>query len=222
LYDWLTQTTDYYIFLDTDERLIWVEGEEYLSDSRVVERLQQHSAIAGLPGTWLYNRPGSKMEYQFVSMGGLIEGLRWGKPILSSAAARPDNVIHNCHAAKMFDGAPANLFVLHLSRFSTVQRIDSNLNKLRSHGIISPADGVEAVAGMEMSAIKSPTIERLVEEILNLSKVEDYSNPDDAAKPYSIVFKDGKIEFNNAGQQRLLEEFISRDLDFSGICNPTA
>ncbi len=220
LYAWLTQTTDYYILLDTDERLVWVEGEAYVSDSRLLSKLARQPAFSALPGTWLYNRPGSKAAYQFTDMGGLIDGLRWGKPLLSTAAERPDTVIHNCQAEKMFAGAPTNLFVLHLNRFSTVQRLESNLNKLRSHGIISPAAGVEAVAEIDMSSIKGPTIIRLIDETLSLSKAEDYTNPEVEAKPYSIVFKDGRFLFDNPDQLRTLQQFTTQLHDFCQILNP--
>lgn len=220
MYQWLDRTTDYYIILDTDELLVWVEGEEYLCDARLVEKLSQQKSTSALPGTWLYNQPGSKVQYCFGSRGGLVDGLRWGKPVLSTRAARPDSVIHNCQAPTLFEPPVTNLFVLHRSRLSVVQRLRTNINKLRSYSRIAKEDGFDAISRIDLSSVDEPGIARLIKETLNLGGMKEYPRPVEVATPHSIVFRDGKVIMDTGDQKDLLSEFISESIRFLADCIP--
>ncbi len=220
LYDWLAETTAYYILLDTDERLIWAENDFYLHDWRIVEKLARLQAASALAGAWLYNQPGSRTQFCFGSKGGLADGLCWGKPILSTKANRPDKVIHNCQAAALFDRPVTNFFVLHLSRLSAVQRIKANANKLRSYSIISNEDGLDAIAEINLASVRLPALRRLIQETLKLLEVKEHQNPADQATPYAIIFKDGAILYHNFEQRRLLQEFITDGATYLADCQP--
>jgi hypothetical protein len=220
LYHWLDTTTDFYIILDTDEWLVWVEGEEYFCDPRVVEKLTLQKSTSAMPGTWLYNQPGSKLQYCFGSRGGLVDGLRWGKPVLSTRMARPDVIIHNCQATALFDPPVTNLFVLHLSRLSVVQRLRTNINKLRSYSIILKEDGMDAVSRIDLSSIQEPGIARLIEQTLDMARIEEYSRPVEVATPHSIVFRDGKIVLGTSDQRKLLSDFVSESMTFLADVTP--
>ena len=218
LYARLAETTAFYSLLDTDERLVWVEDGVFFDDSRIVEKLSHLPAASALPGTWLYNQPGSKTRFGFGAKGGLADGLRWGKPVISASANRPNTVVHNLQAASMFDHPVTNFFVLHLSRLSAIQRVNANANKLRSYSVISNEDGLDAIAKIDLASIKTPALVRLVEETRKLSKLGEYPKTNDAATPDSVVFRDGRIEFHDADQKRLLQEFIAQSAEFLAGC----
>lgn len=217
-YSWLDENAEYYIILDTDERLVWLEGDKYFSDSRIVEKLAQKKTASGLPGTWLYNQPGSQQEYCFGSRGGLVDGLRWGKPVISTTAERPDTIIHNCQSLNLFDPPLTNLFVLHLSRISARQKLRTNINKLRSYSMISKDDGIEEITKIDISSVEDPSISRLIETTLELVNIGEYPSRIDKATPYSIVLKNGKIIFGASDQKNLLAEFVSESMSFLAEC----
>jgi hypothetical protein len=171
LYSALRDSSQFFVFLDTDEFLTLIEGDHYHPDGSILEFLQSDPLPQVFPGTWLYNTnwtanqfiSGTTPEY-------LSSGLAWGKPVLRSSAPLDGYLNHNIQLTRTLFPAriQTNLFVLHLANLSPRQRIASNINKLVARGFAQPADTAEVISRYTLDGVIDSNIIQYVSEIRRL------------------------------------------------------
>lgn len=136
LYTSLAKSSRYHTFLDTDELLVWIENDfRVVADKSALERILMSKRNA-LPGIWFENIPGQ--AHLFNSRPSYRPGqIRGGKPLASDFSQFSSYVGHNVQVGPDFFQPldTANLFVLHLKNLDRSQRIEANLEKLRSYNL---------------------------------------------------------------------------------------
>jgi hypothetical protein len=149
LYSALRSSCSHFIFLDTDERLTLFDGPDHFrSDPSLIPFLKDHPTTDIFPGTWLQNVTGYRDRFSLYDPNiPLINGLKWGKPVISTSSNFSGFINHNTQMEHSLYAEPliTNFFVLHLSRVSNQQRIHSNLLKLKAFGAIPDEWGGEEV-----------------------------------------------------------------------------
>jgi hypothetical protein len=171
LYSSLRDSSQFFVFLDTDEFLTLIDGDNYYPDGSILEFLQSEPLSQVFPGTWLYNTNwtanqficGTTPEY-------LSSGLAWGKPVLRSNAQLDGYLNHNIQLERTLFPAriQTNLFVLHLANLSPQQRIASNINKLIARGFAQPLDTAEIISQHTLDGVRDANIVQYVSEIKRL------------------------------------------------------
>lgn len=194
LYRAVAASADYAIFLDTDERLVLVDGDAWSTDG-VCDLLEGRRPRHALAGTWLDNLPGSETEFLCDRRGRrLASGLSWGKPILPVwMLGRP--VIHNSQYAEAdFGQRPLRgLFVLHLRNLSREQRLASNKRKLVSRRLVREDTPLQAIRHLRFP--QDAPAQGYVEEI---ERLLDAPRPDASAREFDVVsfLPDGRLAFS--------------------------
>lgn len=144
LFTALSDSSDWYTLLDTDERLIWMEpGGQWLADTRILDKLAARADAPALPGVLIDNF-GREPDRFILRPGqdGLESLLRWGKPVINSRARVGAG--HKCHNIQFerrlfMHGQQAHFFQLHLLNLIPQQRLRANREKLIKRGFF-PAD----------------------------------------------------------------------------------
>lgn len=136
LYEALRKSAQYYIFLDTDERLYWCDdGFRLITDQTLLDRVAA-SGEAVIPGIWSANVPLSDTRYCLTFRNNqLLSGLRGGKPFISTELEITGFGNHNAQLPKklFLHCCTARLLVFHLKNLSPMQRILANVQKLQSY-----------------------------------------------------------------------------------------
>jgi hypothetical protein len=146
------------------------------------------------------------------SGGDLRNGLKWGKPILSSTAEVSGVINHNCQLGKVLydERSSTNCFVLHLNRLSAQQRITANLNKLLALNLIPAGTDIRKILLMENEEFQAGNPRNWVIEIKKLVEVPaDYQEP--AGPEHKNIIElgaDGVIRFHDDAQRSLLGEYL--------------
>lgn len=176
LYSALRQSTDWFVFLDTDELLAIIKAEVCISDRTLVNILPVVSDRL-LPGIWIYNYPGSDRLFQLDRGGSALEnGIIWGKPIIGSQVPLEGFINHNSQcAADLFGGDELSLrfAVLHMAKLSAEQRIRSNLSKLKSRGVDVNAIPLSRDY-LESTTFADSNVRLYLREILDLRERGEY------------------------------------------------
>jgi hypothetical protein len=213
LYASLRDSSQYFVFLDTDEFLTLIDGDRYHPDGSILEFLQSNPVPQVFPGTWLYNT--NWTANQFISgttPDYLSSGLAWGKPILRSDAPLGGYLNHNIQLqSALFSGTiHTNLFVLHLANLSPRQRISSNLNKLIARGFAQPLDTPEAVCQYTLDGVSDANIVQYVSEIRSLLPIMAQPEAQQGTlRPGCIELSpDGKIIYYSDVERQSLLAFI--------------
>lgn len=140
LFKTIQETSQYFSFIDADERLVWLNATSWIADTSIVEALAKHPVEGIIPTTWLINRLNHFETFSFLDSEFrpfLSNNLRWGKPILPSALAGIQDGIHNAQFDRFWFSSKfgVRFFLLHLTQFPE-RRISTNRNKLISRGIV--------------------------------------------------------------------------------------
>lgn len=209
----LADSCAYLMFLDSDERLMWVEADRWFTDASVVERITGALDAGGLPGSWIYNAPGSDTVFQLgTNANWLHEGLRWGKPLLPADYAEPGLILHNIQYPRwLFAGtSTTNLMIQHLPHLSPEQRLRTNLNKLAARGFATAAMDVPSVLALDRSRIKDETMIRFLREIELIVETQGAPPRDYDPLPSGHIrfAPDGRIEVAGAAERDLLDDLL--------------
>jgi hypothetical protein len=180
LYGSLAASSKYFVFLDTDEFLLFIKDDRFLDDHRLVDVLSGADDVNVFPATWLYNADWSPTRFK-CGPERLSAGLTWGKPILRSGAQLSGYINHNVQLNKSLFGPTFNLnfFVLHLAELIPKQRIAANINKLVSRNFVTEGECPERISAMDLSGITDVNIIQYVSEIrrlLLMTEIPDTSN----------------------------------------------
>lgn len=213
LYAALRDSAQFFVFLDTDEFLTFIDGDRYYADGSILEFLQSEPLPQVFPGTWLYNTnwtanqfiSGTTAEY-------LASGLAWGKPVLRSNAPLDGYLNHNIQLTRtLFSaGIPTNLFVLHLANLSPQQRIASNINKLIARGFAQPLDTAETISQYTLEGVSDANIVQYVSEIRRLLPLRAQPQAQQGTlRPGCIELSaNGKITYYSEVERQSLLAFI--------------
>ena len=116
-------------------------------------------------------------------------------------------MLHNREAVPLFEHTATNFLVLHLSQLSVRQRINSNLNKLRSYGILPANGSINDVHAVDVSTVAHEGLARILEEVKKLAQIGSYPVKEYRPTPDLVTIEDGKIEFFDEKQKNLFSEF---------------
>ena len=200
LYQALSDSCSYFAFLDSDEFVYWFEESgQYLDDARMIDRILATQDVA-IPGMWLENALGySDRLWLSTKHNHLRSGLRSGKPLLSRAAPIEGMINHNFQLPQTLidQFRSGNLVVAHLKRLLPMQRIRTNINKIRKYRKLSHFTETSDFLNLDPEEAPPGNVRKWVSEIHEFSRKEGIV-VDDAAplKPGQILLRDGHITFS--------------------------
>jgi Glycosyl transferase family 2 len=216
LYDALRRSSEFYVFIDTDEFLFWHDGERLLSGLEFTNKMVGGGDF--YPGIWLHNYPGCKNIF-FISdyVARTLEGLTWGKPIISSRVEVGGFINHNCQ----LKGSVTNLvprygvFVAHFNRLIPQQRINQNIQKLISRKLIRQADEIDNLLN-EPGGSSDGNIDLYIREIKSLRALSEGAWPSLNNPPLGTakLRSDGTLVW---ADDRTRDAFLSINLDFLNL-----
>jgi hypothetical protein len=149
LYRSLARSSEFCIFLDTDEYLILIEDNKYYDDDRIMTFVSGNKNYDLFPSTWLWNANWSAVQFNCgTEATDLANQLACGKPLIRSDTIPTGYVNHNFQLGTEIFAPPfkTNLFLLHLAHLYPQQRISTNMNKLISRGLARADDSPESLA----------------------------------------------------------------------------
>jgi hypothetical protein len=213
LYASLRDSSQFFVFLDTDEFLTLIDGDRYYPDGSILEFLQSDPLPQVFPGTWLYNT--NWTAHQFISgtrAEYLANGMAWGKPVLRSNAPLDGYLNHNIQLARTLFSTRirTNLFVLHLANLSPQQRIASNINKLIARGFAQPLDTAEIIGQYTLDGVSDANVVQYVSEIRRLLPMRAQPQAQQGTlRPGCIeLCANGKITYYSEVERQSLLAFI--------------
>jgi hypothetical protein len=219
LYAALRASCRFYTFIDTDEFLALYDGgaDRFHFDLKIIEFLAANGDTRIFPATWLHNLP-SHADRFVIRPGSLLEGLQWGKPVISAAHPAAGIMLHNTQISRFIlaETLRTNLFLLHRRNVSVHDRINVNIRKLISEGVLKPGDGLpEALA---MAARPEHMDKPYVSEIYNLLMEADMAR---STVDSFQVDPAGAIIWRDAWQSAEMQRFIAQPLRYStGLFTP--
>lgn len=206
LYEAVSASCQFFMFMDTDERLVWVEDSKWLAGPELVDKIDSRAPFSILPGILIDNF--ALRRDAFVFSGRACDGeamLRWGKPVLSSHVAVPGvDRIHNSQfpSALLPRTGPINIVSLHLTRLAPEQRLRANRRKLAARRIIDADTPFgEIYERLPENYASDPVASRCVEEILDILALQDkdgtrFWGPTDLRQ--AVFFhRDGSISYGS-------------------------
>ncbi len=220
LYAALRASSQFYMFIDTDEFIGYYDGRHISFDERILEPLAAASKSSNfIPSTWLQCVTGFRDRFLCgTDETTLRYGLKWGKPILNSRCAElPELVNHNTHLrGYLHPSALAGHFLLHLSRLSPRQRIRANYYKLAAREIIKEGDTVDDILNRDFSAMP-PYIRMFVEEIRELVLLPEDCGDGNAplSRGMMKITESGDLVFASEVEAMVFNSYIR---DFSPAC----
>jgi hypothetical protein len=150
LYRSLAKSSEYFIFIDTDEYLVLIDDDDrYHADDRIPAFVMSNRNYDLFPSTWLLNANWSPTQFSCgTERRDLANDLACGKPLIRSDKIPIGYVNHNFQLGTRLFAPPfrTSLFLLHLAHLIPRQRISSNMNKLAAEGIARPGESPESVA----------------------------------------------------------------------------
>jgi hypothetical protein len=213
LYRALSASSEFFILLDTDEFLVWLTGDMCINDSTVLTRCAAACNRDFLAGIWLRNVPGISHKY-FIGQdhSRVFEGLKWGKPLIAAASSFSGVILHNCQAAQrgLHWSDSNSLYVLHCNQLYPKQRIRTNINKLRTAGIITDNDSIWTFPSIR-DLLPESVNRTYLTEIIELSRFGDYF-PSSLSEPnhsYLNINADGHLSFAGEQERRVFETFVT-------------
>ena len=165
--DSLRESSSSYVILDTDEFLFCIRDDKRWNVFGDIEKIVLSSTADAIPCMWLYNS--RVASDQFLSYGltfnVMEQGILWGKPILSSRLKPEQLFLHNAHLHRETYGntIEKSLIIAHLSTFDPMNRVRSNLEKIKSRKLVVPED------------ISSPDFSRHIYELLKNKEYDQVS-----------------------------------------------
>jgi hypothetical protein len=220
LYRALAKSSDYFIFLDADEFLILIGGDEYYNDDRVVAFVKENNQYDLFPASWLSNLDWSTTKFRCGPQASdLAQNLACGKPLIRSVKLPLGYVNHNFQLSTKFFAPPfkANLFLLHLSRLFPQKRIAANVNKLIVAGIATQGESAESIA--RRTDITDKIMAGYVAEIrdcLALDPREEFV--DVPLAPGCVEMSDGgDVTYYGEVERKLIADFIADPRQVYGL-----
>ncbi len=219
LYRAICDSAEFFTFLDTDERLIFVEGDRCATGPEILKFLTENHDTPVFPGIWVSNARSSSSIFSLGNHLSALEfGITNGKPVINTKSGFHGFLNHNIDVAQLITNrrVQRNFVVLHLNRLYPEQRIASNLNKLIARKFISETDTAETTLQKDLSTVTDSNIVSYVSEISEL-----YSGLKSQSESYKFTRGDielsqnGSIKFHSASEQNLLDLYLGKDIILS-------
>ncbi len=210
-YDAIRTSTRYFALFDSDEFLIWSDGQVWEAGSGILQRLPA-SYEGIIPTTWLINSSNSFERFTLLDTEGrprIENNLRWGKPILPSYLAGSQPGMHNVQfmGHEFNTDLGTSLFTQHMTQFPA-QRIAANCNKLINRGFIAPELSVDEIANMDTNTISDETCKRFVLEIQGMLAVVQFGFKVNETEDTLLFRRNGQIQFSTLRAKGLFHEHI--------------
>jgi hypothetical protein len=207
LYRALQYSSEYFQFLDADEKLVYVDNDlNVFSDYKIVDSLLASGANV-LPGSWLENVSESEnLLWWDLKQNHPFSCLRSGKPIISSRANIKGMINHNHQlAVNLYDqNVKTNFLVLHYKRLSAKQRIESNFRKLLAYNAFKGRQTtVEDVLVCNWQEMPPGNKRNWIKEIQSLSN--QATRPTERARLLDgmVELCDACLQFSSEGQRSM-------------------
>lgn len=206
LYELLAQSCNYFIFLDTDEFLFWIDADgKYFSQftDRLSNAIEPNYDFLG--GIWLPNVAWDASRYW---VGDdykiLIDGVKWGKPLLKASAVKPAFVNHNVQAFQsgLLPAPCASFFIQHRHRLFLEQRMMSNVNKLRQRNVPVSLQDEEQYLRDLLRKTTDPNIVLYLTEMIDLRS--EGRTEKNYTRGYVTFASNGSLEFPGQGERDIL------------------
>jgi len=212
LYRALAKSSDYFIFLDTDEYLVLIENDRYYGDDRISTFVMDNKNHDVFPSTWLWNANWSATQFSCsLSPGDFANNLACGKPLIRSTKIPTGYVNHNFQLSTRLFKPPfrTSLFLLHLARLYPQQRITANLNKLIAARVVHEQETPESIA--RRSDITDDVMAGYVDEIRDCLAAEARTDVGDVAiGPGCLeLLQDGVISYYGEVERKVINDFIT-------------
>jgi hypothetical protein len=211
LYRSLARSSEYFIFIDTDEYLILMEDSSYYADDRILKFVMDNRNYDLFPSTWLLNANWSPSQFHCgYEPHHLADNLACGKPLIRSNKIPTRYVNHNFQLATLFTPPfKTNLFLLHLARLFPQQRISANINKLIAEGVVQPGENPEAIAARY--DITDEIMELYVGEIREYLALRERRDLGKAALGAGCLelLSNGTISYYGAAEKKIVYDYIA-------------
>ncbi|MDR3571115.1 MAG: glycosyltransferase family 2 protein [Candidatus Pacebacteria bacterium] len=215
LYEAINSSCDYFIFLDSDEFLVWSDGVDYISDGRLIEKLANLGDARAIPTMWLHNViSNSQLFVCGTTPGHLRGGLQWGKPIIKSNTVSDKIILHNAQLDSSYYDIPLaiNFFCLHMTKLFPEQRIASNIRKLVARKFADRDETVSQILAKDASRSTDPNIPLYLNEIKLLLSSVPVTSQNSALVPECMRFnEDGSIAFYSDLERETFINFINNE-----------
>lgn len=193
----LRNSCEYFIFLDTDEFLVWVDAAgELVPAEGIVPALRALPPVDVVLGSWIENVLGREDRFRLFQKGrGYPVGLTGGKSILATRSAFRGLVCHNfqMEGVQVTQQNPAHALILHMKNLNPQQRIKVNLQKLTKYNFNNGDVSLQHVLGLDWQSMKPGNPRQWVREIHELS------GRDETLTPASEALRPGQIAFDPKG-----------------------
>jgi len=214
LYRVIEDSSDWHLVLDTDERLVWIEEENWIADSRLVDRLRCLPPSANtVPGVLIQNLPGSRTHFRLpADPSQSAAPLQWGKPAIATGCSWPKGgPIHNIQFPPEIFAArqPPRLFQLHLCNLDPEQRLRANREKLAARGICAPDSSYAEIAQIDVELETRSVVRRSVLQTRRLLADELEAYPDQI-----IVRSDGHLDFSSPAVRSAFHALMTGGADY--------
>jgi len=212
-----------YVFVDADERLVWLEKDKWQVGPQIVEAIKATQPFGMLPTAEVTNASLRSDVFHFDASD---VGRKWmlahGKPVISAIAQIPHGErAHNYQFPSYYfsrEGSQ-NLFLLHLRRKDPEQRIHANIMKLVSRGVVSDDADLDEILQLSTQPLPYDGVSRGV--FRELAEIDSFlRSPDSAAwgpqhdAASFQLFPDGNIGFDNPRMRALFAEFLVNGLEY--------
>lgn len=213
LYSSLSASSDYFLFLDTDEFLVQIRGDECIYGPSIVDEISKQQEKIAIPTVWLFNAPLSDKIFNLGSDEQTLRtNLKWGKPIVPSSLSVDGGPIHNIQfPARIYgEGARFCFFLLHVVNLSVEQRLRTCKNKLVARGFVSKDASYEEIIAKFHPPFTDPNIDHYVREISRLLNQGGRSSPDYSSIPERniMINWNGLISYPDDVHRGRLHNFI--------------
>ncbi|WP_020180014.1 hypothetical protein [Methylopila sp. M107] len=218
LYSALSDSCEFYIFLDTDERLVWIEDDRWTADESVVQKIQESLPFGILPTAWPANFALSEDTFYYAATRTHDKNIiYYGKPIVSTSTKsyNKGNFIHNLSFPT--DMKPkfgsVNAFTLHLKHLDPEQRLRSNRNTLISHKRVHPDSSLEDIAAQNDAEVASGRrpfghAQEIADILGMLSGVKNKTwGPSDKSHSFTLE-PDGAIRYSSKQVRDRFRDFV--------------
>jgi hypothetical protein len=214
LYAALSDSFDYFQFLDSDELLILIRGQRWNEGPMVSAFVDALEDTPVIPAPWLYCAPRFPSLFKFGRRSSdLHDDIRWGKPVISTALNLKGIINHNVQVDRALysERFPSGLFVLHRAHLSPLQRIRSNVKKLIARNFAAVGESVDELLARDRSKVQDNNIRLYLTEIERLRQIPE---PLPAERPklvpgHFLLGPDSRIEYFGDEEMMLMGALLA-------------
>jgi len=208
LWQAIDDSSQWYLALDADERLGWIEADRCITDSRLVDRLlAAPPRTAAIPALLLDNVTGAADRFvvrpRRTTDQPMLPCAMWGKPAIATGHPFPEGgPIHNIQfPPALFEGHHAsNLIQMHLCNLVPEQRLRTNREKLAARHVCTSKTPFHEIANIDLKGEKRNIVNRCVQETRKLlAQIEAEASPDHepaSFPPHLHIGPDGQMTFS--------------------------